>query len=365
MKRKRSFPPKGVLLWTFAFLFLFKLPLYAQETQRTITGRVLSNEKVPMASATVSVKNQNRGTATDEKGQFSISAKTGDVLVISSIGFQAREIRVGSSSNLEVTLNPTDTKMNEVVVIGYGSAKRANLTTAQTSVSAAQIDKTVNTTVEQALQGRSAGVYVTQNSGQPGGGLSVNIRGISSLSRTQPLYVIDGVQMQASEDVSFGSSSSSNPLAGLNPSDIEDIQILQGPSATAIYGSRASNGVVLVTTKRGKAGDFKINYGYQYSLQTPPKHLDVMNLREYAQMVKEYHDLAGGVTPGEFLDPSILGEGTDWQDALFNNAAMNKHQLNFSGGSDNTTYYLSGEYLSQDGVAAGSGFKRYGARLNL
>jgi TonB-dependent SusC/RagA subfamily outer membrane receptor len=113
--------------------------------------------------------------------------------------------------------------------------------------------------------------------------------------------------MQVSEDVSFGSSSSSNPLSGLNPSDIEDIQILQGPSATAIYGSRASNGVILVTTKRGKAGDFKINYVYQYNLQTPPKHLDVMNLKEYAQMVNEFHALAGGTTPPEFLDPSLLG----------------------------------------------------------
>jgi TonB-dependent SusC/RagA subfamily outer membrane receptor len=255
--------------------------------------------------------------------------------------------------------------MADVVVVGYGRARRANLTTAQASVSAKDIEKTVNTTVEQALQGRAAGVYVTQNSGQPGGGISVNIRGISSLNRTQPLYVIDGVQIQGSEDVSFGTSSSSNPLAGLNPSDIEDMQILQGPSATAIYGSRGTNGVVLITTKRGRAGDFKINYSYQYNLQTPPKHLDVMNLRQYAQMVKEYHVLAGGTTPGEFLDPSLLGEGTDWQGELFNRAAMNKHQLNFSGGSNNTTYYMSGEYLNQQGIAVGSGFKRYSFRLNL
>ena len=125
----------------------------------------------------------------------------------------------------------------------------------------------MNTTIEQALQGRAAGVYVTQNSGQPGGGISVNIRGISSLGRTQPLYVIDGVQIQVSEDVSFGTSSTSNPLSGLNPADIDNIQILQGPSATAIYGSRATNGVILITTKRGKAGDFKINYAYQFNLK--------------------------------------------------------------------------------------------------
>jgi TonB-linked SusC/RagA family outer membrane protein len=252
-----------------------------------------------------------------------------------------------------------------VVVVGYGTAKKTNLSTAQVGVSAKAIEKTINTTVEQALQGRAAGVYVTQNSGQPGGGMSVNIRGVGSLSgNTQPLYVIDGVQIQGSE-VSYGTTSTSNALAGLNPSDIDDIQILQGPSATAIYGSRGTNGVILITTKRGKAGDFKINYSYLYNLQTPPDHLDVMNLQEYASMVKQYHNIAGGTTPPEFLDSSLLGEGTDWQEELFNNAAMNKHQVNLSGGSNNTTYYLSGEYLDQDGVAEGSGFKRYGFRLNL
>jgi TonB-dependent starch-binding outer membrane protein SusC len=281
------------------------------------------------------------------------------------VGMQPRTVPVGSGDVVTVSLTPAQGAMADVVVVGYGRARRANLTTAQASVSAKDIEKTVNTTVEQALQGRAAGVYVTQNSGQPGGGISVNIRGVSTLTgRTQPLYVIDGVQIQG-EEVSYGSTSSSNPLAGLNPNDIEDMQILQGPSATAIYGSRATNGVVLITTKRGRAGDFKINYSYQYNLQTAPKQLKVMNLRQYAQMVKEYHALAGGTTPNEFLDPSLLGEGTNWQKELFKRAAMNKHQLNLSGGSNNTTYYMSGEYLNQQGIALGSGFKRYSFRLNL
>jgi TonB-linked SusC/RagA family outer membrane protein len=256
--------------------------------------------------------------------------------------------------------------LTDVVVIGYGKASKVNLTTAQTSVSSKQINETVNTTIEQAIQGRAAGVYVTQNSGQPGGGLSVNIRGVSSLNRTQPLYVIDGIQIQP-DDVSYGDQSSSNPLAGLNPEDIEDMQILQGPSATAIYGSRATNGVILVTTKRGKAGDFKVNYSFLHNLQKPPKSLDVMNLSQYAQMVNDYQYTLGTPQniPENFLDPSILGKGTDWQKALFNDAAMNKHQVNVSGGSNNTTYYLSGEYLDQNGVAEGSGFDRYGFRLNL
>src|SRR5699024_1097061 len=175
---------------------------------------------------------------------------------------------------------------------------------------------------------------------------------------------IDGVQIQGSR-VEYGSASSSNPLSTLNPSDIATMEILQGPSATAIYGSRATNGVVLITTKRGEAGTMKVNYNFLHSIQTPPENLEVMNLRQYAQMNKEYHEIEGSSTPEEFLDPSLLGEGTDWQDELFNTAPMNKHTLSFSGGSEKTTYYRSGEYLDQEGIAIGSGFNRYSVRLNL
>ncbi|HKB43817.1 MAG TPA: SusC/RagA family TonB-linked outer membrane protein [Chitinophagaceae bacterium] len=339
---------------------------YTPPPPTTISGKVVNDKGEPLPGATITEKNTNNATTAKEDGSFSLTvAGEKSVLIISYVGYYKQEILVGNQNTISIRLVQQPTALTDVVVVGYGRSSRSNLTSAQSTVSSKDIEKTVNTTIEQAIQGRAAGVYVTQNSGQPGGSVSVNIRGISSLNRTQPLYVIDGVQIQSGEDVSFGSSSSSNPLAGLNPADIEDIQILQGPSATAIYGSRGTNGVILVTTKRGKAGDFKINYAYQYNLQTPPKHLHVMNLSEYAQMVKEYHAIAGGTTPGEFLDPSLLGEGTDWQDELFNNAGMNKHQLSLSGGNNNTTYYMSGEYLKQEGVAAGSGFKRYGFRLNM
>jgi TonB-linked SusC/RagA family outer membrane protein len=335
--------------------------------QRKITGTVTDDKQAPLVGATVAVKGTSVATTTDAIGKFSITVpSTGRTLVFSYVGMQNREIALGSTDVVSVALTPTAGNLADVVVVGYGRARKANLTVSQTGVSAKDIEKTVNTTVEQAIQGRAAGVYVTQNSGQPGGGISVNIRGISTINgSTQPLWVVDGVQIRLTSDVSFGNQSTSNPLSGLNPNDIEDIQILQGPAATAIYGSQGSNGVILVTTKRGKAGDVKINYSYQYSLQTRPQSLPVMNLRQYAQFVKEYHTLAGGTTPGEFLDPSILGEGTDWQKELFNKAAMNKHQLSLSGGSNNTTYYMSSEYLNQQGVALGSGFKRYGFRLNL
>lgn len=348
------------------FMLLFALFSTLAFAQRRISGTVTDDKQAPLTGATVTVKETKTATRTDAAGKYTLTVpQNGKTLVISFVGMQSQEVPIGAGDVVAVSLAPASGALADVVVVGYGRARRANLTTAQTTVSAKDIEKTVNTTVEQALQGRAAGVYVTQNSGQPGGGISVNIRGVSTLNpNTQPLYVIDGVQIQSS-DVSYGSTSSSNALAGLNPNDIEDMQILQGPSATAIYGSRATNGVVLITTKRGRAGDFKINYSYQYNLQTAPKQLPVMNLRQYAQMVKEYHALAGGTTPNEFLDPSLLGEGTNWQAELFKKAAMNKHQLNLSGGNNNTTYYMSGEYLDQRGIALGSGFKRYGVRLNL
>ncbi|WP_374166434.1 SusC/RagA family TonB-linked outer membrane protein [Arcticibacter sp. MXS-1] len=360
---------RKVLLLTLLFtsVLVISVPrLWAQTADMVIRGVVTDVTGMPLPGASVSVKNTRAGATTDVNGRYTITVPQGaTTLTVSFIGMVAKQVNIGTSNTINVTLSEENTKLNEVVVVGYGVAKRVNLTTAQTSVSSKELSRTVNTTLEQALQGRAAGVYITQNSGQPGGGISVSIRGVSSLNgTTEPLYVIDGVIIRGSQ-VSYGMQSSTNPLAGLNPADIEDMQILKGPSATSIYGSMGTNGVVLVTTKRGKAGDVKVNYGYQYSLQTSPGSLEVMSLRQYAQMVKEFHSVAGGETPQEFLDPSLLGEGTDWQKALFRNAPMQKHQLSLSGGNDKATYYLSGDYLNQDGVAEGSGFDRYSFRLNL
>lgn len=360
MKKAKTSKGLLILLWALFSCLLFSAEAIAQA--RRITGTIYRDgTTTPLGQVTVQVKGTTRTTITNDAGQFTIEATPGQTLVLSSVGFASREVEVGNSATITLSLSQSTQTLEDVVVVGYGRARRVNLTTAQTSVGAKEIEKTVNTTIEQAIQGRAAGVYITQNSGQPGGGISVNIRGISTISgNTEPLYVIDGVQIQGG-----GTTNSSNPLAALNPSDIEDIQVLQGPSATAIYGSRATNGVLLITTKRGRAGEARLNYGIQYNIQTAPEPLPVMNLRQYAQMRKEFHALAGGTTPNEFLDPSILGTGTDWQDELFNSAAMQKHQLSLSGGNSTTTYYMSGEYLKQAGVAIGSGFDRYGFRINL
>ena len=335
--------------------------LSAAAQTRAVTGTITDGEGNPIPGANVLLKGTTMGTATDAEGNFTIEASEGDVLHISFIGFASRDVQVGTQSRIDVQLEEDVATLQEVVVVGYGEMRRADLTSAQTSISSAEIERTVNTTIEQAIQGRAAGVYVTQNTGAPGGGISVNIRGINSISGTnEPLYVVDGVQIQGSI-----SPSGSNPLSSLNPADIESMEILQGPSATAIYGSRGTNGVVLITTKRGKSGDVKISYGYTYSLQTEPEKLDIMNLREYAQMENEYKAIAGGTVREDFLDPSILGNGTDWQEELFLNSAMQKHQVSVSGGGEKTTFYLSGERMDQEGVALGSGFDRTSIRLNL
>jgi TonB-linked SusC/RagA family outer membrane protein len=351
--------------WIAGVLFSLMASISAYAQTQVIKGNVSDPTGNAIPGVNVIIKGTTSGTATDGSGDFSIAASPDEVLVFTFIGYKAQEIKVGSQTQITVKMQEDVASLQEVVVVGYGEMKRTDLTTAQTSVSSSDIARTVNTTIEQAIQGRAAGVYITQNTGQPGGGISVNIRGINSINGTnEPLYVIDGVQIPG-QSPSFGSSSSSNPLAGINPSDIESIEVLQGPSATAVYGSRATNGVLLITTKRGKAGDTRITYGFRYGVQTAPKSLKVMDLQQYAQMTNEYHALAGGNSPLEFLDPSLLGKGTDWQKELFQSAPMSNHQLNFSGGSDKVTYYLSGEYSNQDGVALGSSFKRYSTRLNV
>ncbi|MGV3639402.1 MAG: SusC/RagA family TonB-linked outer membrane protein [Adhaeribacter sp.] len=352
-------PAKALLLALVLVLQAFGT---MAQTKQNVSGRITSGtDNSALPGVSILIKGTTNGVASDASGNFSLQAASSDVLVISYIGFISQEVPVGNRSTINIALKEDQKMLSEVVVTGYGELRKADVPGAQTTINAKSIERTVNTTVEQAIQGRAPGVYVTQNTGAPGGGISVNIRGINSINGSnEPLYVIDGVQMQGST-----STSGSNPLATLNPADIETMDILQGPSATAIYGSRATNGVVLITTKRGKAGDVKINYAYLYSLQTPPKELAIMNMQDYARMDNEYKALNGGAVREDFLDPSILGPGTNWQKELFNNAPMNKHQLSLSGGGDKTTYYLSGEYLDQQGVAMGSGFDRGSVRLNL
>ncbi|SHN36627.1 TonB-dependent receptor [Chitinophaga sp. CF418] len=369
MKRASITGRSYLMVWVMIFFWALSMPARAQNqsgSERTVSGTVTSKETGnPVPGASIIVKGTKKGTTTDDKGHFIIQAAPGQVISIASMGFMPRDVKTGNSGTVSITLEDDYRKLNDVVVIGYGTMKKRDQSSAQVSISAADADRTINTTIDQAIQGRAAGVYVTQNSGQPGGGISVNIRGVNTLSGTnEPLYVVDGVQIQPST-VSYGNTSSVNALAGINPADIASYDILQGPSATAIYGSRATNGVVLITTKRGKSGQVKLSYNYLYTLQDRPDDLNTMNLQQFAIMNNEIATLLNRTPNQEFQNPSVLGQGTNWQNALFKTAPMQKHQVNLSGGSDKTTYYMSGEYFSQEGVAIGSNFDRYSYRLNL
>jgi TonB-linked SusC/RagA family outer membrane protein len=311
---------------TSVLLFLFTTVLAYSQNEQVVTGTVRDDQGSPMPGVNVVIKGTTNGSTTDGDGAFSIQAKPDAILVVSFIGYTTQEVAVGNRTKIDVSLKEDVATLQEVVVVGYGEMKRSDLSSAQVSVTSDQISKTVNTTFEQALQGRAAGVYVTQNTGQPGGGVSVNIRGVSTLNGSnEPLYVIDGVQI-APGTVSYGSTSSTNPLAAINPRDIESMEVLQGPSATAIYGSRGTNGVVLITTKRGKAGETKVNYSLTYAVQDKPKALPVMNLRQYATMTNEISNVLGWTPPEAFKDPSLLGVGTNWQEELFKTPAKSERR---------------------------------------
>ena len=337
---------------------------------RTITGKVLAGaDHQPLPGASVTVQGTHTIATTDGTGIFNIKARTGDVLVITATGFQAVKIKVGEDNSVVANLSVDFGHLSDVVVIGYGTMKKTDLSSAQTTVTAADIDKTVNTTLDQAIQGRAPGVYVTQPSGQPGAAANVVIRGISSLSQnTQPLYVIDGVQItppQVADDPNNHPTGFANSLSGINPDDIETMNILEGPSATAIFGASGANGVIMITTKHGKAGDTRINASTLWTQQEKPKEIPVMNLPEYATFNNAVVAAGGAGANPLFANPSALGPGTDWQNALYRKTLLQKNTLSVSGGSDRTTFYLSGEYFNQSGIAPGSGFTRASTRINL
>ena len=254
----------SVCLWTLVLMLLFNQVLLAQE--KRISGKVTSaDDKLPIPGVSVNVKGSTRGVSSDVNGNYIISAKEGEILVFKSIGYQTQERKVGAETTVNIVLSTETNKLNEVVVVGYGTMKKTDVTSSQVTVTSADLQRTVNTTLDQALQGRAANVVVTSNSGQPGAAPSIVIRGLSSINGSnQPLYVIDGVQFKPDDSKTerpdnaknagnFRTSGvASNFLATINPDDIETINVLQGPSATAIYGAAGAGGVVLITTKRGK-----------------------------------------------------------------------------------------------------------------
>ena len=343
---------------------VFPLVAMAQGSAITVKGQV-TDDQGPIIGATVREKGTKAVAVTDIDGNYSIKVQPNATLTFTYLGYQNKEVNVGNRTQVDVTMVSDAQALSEVVVVGYGQMKRSDVTGSVVSVNSEQIEKAVPTSIDQVLQGRAAGVQIQANSGTPGANTSIRIRGISSLNSTnQPIFVIDGVVVEPQSTDTNDPLSSNNPLASINPSDIVSMDVLKDASATAIYGARAANGVIMITTRRGKAGEATITYDGYVGWQEMAKKLDMMNLREYA--IHHNARSAEGILEASdaFVNPSALGYGTDWQDALFRSALMTSHNISVTGGSDRATYSISAGYLNQDGIAIGSGFKRLTLRGN-
>ena len=345
------------------------------QQSKKITGTV-SDDLGPIVGANVLEKGTTNGMITDMDGNFSLEVKPGATLVISFIGYVTQEIKITNQSKLTITLKEDSEVLDEVVVVGYGTMKKSDLSGASVSMSEEAMKGSIITNLDQSLQGRAAGVTAVTTSGAPGSSSSIRVRGQATINaNAEPLYVIDGVIVQSQgqsgadyglgDALGNGSVSTISPLSTINPADIVSMEILKDASATAIYGAQGANGVVLITTKRGKSGEAKFSYDGMFAVQRQTKRLDVMDLREYAEYYNDFVDM-GEATASDYLsDPSILGKGTNWQDAIFQTALQHQHQISAQGGSDKVQYYVSGSYMNQDGTIIGSSFERFSVRTNL
>ena len=349
-------------------------PTAVQQTKK-ITGTV-SDAMGPVIGASVVIKGTSNGIATDFDGNFTLNASQGQTLVVSYIGYITKEIKIGAQSHYNITLEEDKKVLDEVVVVGYGTMKKSDLAGATGSMDEKKMKGSIITNLDQAFAGRVAGVTSMATSGAPGSSTSIRVRGQATINAgAEPLYVVDGVIWNNSNSsgasvglgdrLGNGSVSSVSPLSTINPNDIVSMEILKDASATAIYGAQGANGVVLITTKHGKSGEAKFSYDGMVAWQRQTKRIDMLNLREFAEF---YNDMVaqGSATEDESLsDPSLLGKGTNWQDAIFRTALQHQHQVSAQGGTDAVKYYVSVNYMNQDGTIIGSNFMRNGARVNL
>ncbi|HTJ12978.1 MAG TPA: TonB-dependent receptor [Dinghuibacter sp.] len=338
----------------FFLTCLCSLPTYLWAQTLQVTGKVVSKTSgSPLAGASVRIKGTDQGTVTDAQGKFIINTQRGKTLVITYLGEETQEIKVGEDLSPTIALVDRAGNLEDVVVVGYGTQKKSVVTGAISTVKSKDIENMPVSRVDQALEGRVAGVTVQASSGAPGAAPTVNIRGITSINGNTPLYVVDGTIVDV------------GGLDYLNPADIENIEILKDAASTAIYGSRGGPGVVLVTTKHGKSGQATISYSGSLGTQAPMHKLSLTNAEQYATLRNESSLAAGnGIV---FANPQSLGSGTDWQSQIFNNHAMvQNHDLSFSGGSDKGTYYTSIGYYDQQGIVATSvsDYKRLTFRVN-
>ena len=362
----KSFQKKQVILFALAIVFNYVA------SAAPISGKVAdAGTGEAIIGATIYDARSHVGVITDAEGNFRIDVATfPSELKISYVGYEQKTIRVkDDDKNLVVSLKEEDHHLDEIVVVGYGTQKRTQLTGSVTKVKADIFETSQSATLDGALSGQVAGLNVTASSGQPGADSHIRIRGGNSINASnEPLYVIDGFIYF--KDASAGSTGlggiegSLNPLATINPNDIESVEVLKDVSATAIYGSRGANGVILITTKKGQRGDrqARINYTYNIGVSNISKKLDLLNASEWAQFQKDYWGNKGGYTDEQI---AALGKGADWQDAVLRTAVQQSHELSITGGGDKSRYAFSANYTDQDGILLNSGFERYNFHTNV
>ncbi len=336
-----------------------------EQQMKTLKGTVTDAKGEPIIGANIKVEGTNIGTITNMDGQFTLNVPENAILQISYIGFISQNIKVGTNKSITVQLQEDSQSLEEVVVVGYGTMKKSDLTGSVSSLTSDNFKTGTDLTPQQLMQGSFSGVNISQNSGKPGGSNTIRVRGGTSITASNdPLYVIDGVPISTSAGVNQSNISTSttdffdqepvNPLANINPGDIESINILKDASATAIYGSRGANGVIMITTKKGKQGVRQLDYSFNLGISTVAKKLDVLTGDEYRSTVSDL-----GLT----LDDK--GMNTDWQDIIFRTAISQNHHLSFMSGSEHTNYRASVGYSNQNGILKGSGMKSANGRVNI
>jgi TonB-linked SusC/RagA family outer membrane protein len=344
------------------------------QQQKSVSGKVTDATGGSLPGVSVVVKGTTTGTITDSNGIFTITTiPSNATLLFSFVGMKSQEVIIGNKTTINITLEDEAIGIEEVVAIGYGTVKKSDLTGSVASISNDDLTVSNSSSIDQMLNGRASGVQITQSSHAPGGGISMRIRGTGSINAGQePLFVIDGLPIEnistatGAANTGFdGNLPPSNPLNSINPSDIQSVEILKDASATAIYGSRGANGVVLITTKKGKTDKISIEANSTFSVSKVARRLDMLNTSEYIQVMNELAVARGG-TP-VFNESMIkgIGAGTDWQDQIFRMGTTQNHNLSFSGKSGTTVYYTSFNYYNQDGVVINSNYNRYQGRLNL
>jgi TonB-linked SusC/RagA family outer membrane protein len=387
-------------LGRFVLLFLLGTLLFNPLKAQNLTGKVSSETGELLIGVSIKIKDTDKGAISNNDGNFSIEVPVGqpNTLVFSYVGYEDQSLiytlKEGETPSVNVILKASTTSLNSVVVVGYGTKSKREVTGSVASIQSKDLREQSVTSFDQALVGKMAGVQVLQTSGAPGGNVSIRIRGINSISAgNNPLFVIDGIPVSNDTRSAAGGVNNYeqpfNPLASINPSDIETIDVLKDAASTAIYGSRDSTGVVIITTKKGKAGRINVNYDGSYGVQEVERYADVLDAYQYAKLVYDGHNNAyfdvnpngkatdpnsvRGTNPATHIPPQILpylaGQqgltNTNWQKEIFRQAPMQNHTITVSGGNENTTFLFSGNYFNQDGIVINNNLKRYTARFRV